>query len=163
MLSRTLSILAFCLLAGCASPPPLPAADPALQLPSQLHLQRSDARGVEDSVLVIQREGDALRWSQLDLIGMPLARQLLRGHTWQADGFLAPNPAARELFAALLFALQPQGTLAAQYPSAESGAQWRRLGKRWAVHYQLPQAFTLDLGEGLSYHVSPLPSETPAP
>lgn len=95
--------LCFVLLAGCAARAPLPATTPTLEVPLQLHVQR---RGSEpaDWLLVIQHEEAALRWSLLDPLGIPLARQQLRDGNWHADGLLRPNPEARELFAALLFA-----------------------------------------------------------
>lgn len=152
------------LLVGCAAQAPLPVSVPDLPLPLQLHVQRNLAGASEDSLLVIQQEGQALRWSQLDPIGMPLARQRLVAQKWQADGFLPPNPAARELFAALLFALTPGRDLPALYPDAQFTDQSRRLGTRWAVRYRQPPdrqplVFTLDLGQGLRYQISPLPSE----
>ena len=85
-------------------------------MPLQPYVQR---RGSEpaDWLLVIQREGASLRWSLLDPLGIPLARQQLRDGAWQADGLLRPNP-ARELFAALLFALTERDQLAALYGAA---------------------------------------------
>ena len=44
----------------------------------------------------------------MDPLGIPQARQKLIDGQWQADGLLPPNPEARELFAALLFALTPR-------------------------------------------------------
>ncbi|MCY1437960.1 hypothetical protein D9M71_541410 [compost metagenome] len=95
----------------------------------------------------------------LDLLGIPQARQLLNDGQWQADGLLPPNPGARELFAALLFALTPAGQLQALYPGARQQGQQRWLGERWRVDYRQADDFTLNLGQGLRYLVSPLPSE----
>ena len=162
---RLLLGLCFVLLAGCAARAPLPVTTPALDIPLQLHVQR---RGSEpaDWLLVIQREGTSLRWSLLDPLGIPLARQQLHNGAWHADGLLRPNPEARELFAALLFALTDRDQLAALYGTAaeQPGAGERRLrqgdGLRWQVHYGSAQSFELDVAPGLTYRVAPLPDST---
>ena len=94
------------LLTGCSTLP-LPRQTPTLALPMQLHVQRQQADQRQDWLLVIQQEDAGLRWSLMDPLGIPLARQLLKDNRWHADGLLPPNPEARELFAALLFALTP--------------------------------------------------------
>jgi len=157
--------LCFVLLAGCAARAPLPATTPTLEVPLQLHVQR---RGSEpaDWLLVIQHEEAALRWSLLDPLGIPLARQQLRDGNWHADGLLRPNPEARELFAALLFALTDRDQLAALYGTAaeQSGPDERRLrqgdGLRWQVRYRAALSFELDVAPGLTYGVAPLPDTT---
>ncbi|MCP3750082.1 hypothetical protein [Pseudomonas sp. SBB6] len=158
-MKRLLLILAFALLSACASRAPLPVQLPPLSLPLQLHIQREQAGQRQDWLLVIQREDTNLRWSLLDLLGIPQARQLLDQGEWQADGLLPPNPAARELFAALLFALTPAEQLQQLYPGARQQGQQRWLGERWRVDYQQADDFTLNLDRGLRYLVSPLPSE----
>lgn len=158
-MKRLLLMLAVAWLAGCTARPPLPAQLPALALPMQLHVQREQAGQRQDWLLVIQQEDARLRWSLLDLLGMPQARQLLQDGTWQADGLLPPNPAARELFAALLFALTPQSELQRAYPTAQQQGNQRRLGSRWSVTYGQSTSFSLNLEQGLRYLVSPLPSE----
>ncbi|MGH8380500.1 hypothetical protein [Pseudomonas sp.] len=159
-MKRLLLILAFALLSACASRAPLPEQLPPLPLPMQLHIQRVQADQRQDWLLVIQREDARLRWSLLDLLGIPQARQLLDQGQWQADGLLPPNPAARELFAALLFALTPGEQLQQLYPGARQQGQQRWLAKRWRVDYRQTDDFTLNLGQGLRYLVSPLPSES---
>jgi len=164
-MKRLLVWLAVVLLAGCAARAPLPTQTPALNVPLQLHVQR---RGSEpaDWLLVIQREGPALRWSLLDPLGIPLARQQLRDGDWHADGLLRPNPDARELFAALLFALTRRDQLAALYGGeAEqhdpAERQLRQAGSvRWQVRYRSAQSFELDVAPGLTYGVAPLPETT---
>ena len=99
---RLLLIGCLLLLSACASQPSLPERAPALALPMQLHVQRLADGQSQDWLLVIQREGRAIRWSMMDPLGIPLARQKLIDGQWQADGLLPPNPQARELFAALL-------------------------------------------------------------
>ncbi|MBK5004828.1 hypothetical protein [Pseudomonas sp. S32] len=147
------------LLSACAARPPLPERLPGLTLPQQLHVQREQAGQRQDWLLVIQDEHQRLRWSLLDLLGIPQARQLLDGRQWQADGLLPPNPAARELFAAVLFALTPPAQLAQLYPQAREQAGQRWLGDRWHVTYRGEDAFDLNLGEGLRYVIDPLPRE----
>lgn len=157
---KYLITLALCVLLGaCAAHPPLPTHEPTLELPQQLHVLREQAGQRQDWLLVIQREDHRLRWSLLDLLGIPQARQLLDGQQWQADGLLPPNPAARELFAAVLFALTPAEQLLQLYPDARQQGQRRWLGERWQVSYRASHGFDLNLGQGLSYQVDPMPSE----
>ncbi|MDO9320266.1 MAG: hypothetical protein Q7U01_01380, partial [Pseudomonas sp.] len=101
-------LLGLCLLLGaCGVRTPVPQTVPQLsaQLPLTLLIQRQQAGERQDWLLVLQAEGPSLRWSLLDPLGVPLARQLLTTGEWHNDGLLPPNPEARELFAALLFAL----------------------------------------------------------
>lgn len=157
---KHLWILLACLLLGaCTGRAPLPERLPELQLPRQLHVQREQDGQRQDWLLVIQREEGRLRWSLLDLMGIPQARQLFDGRQWHADGLLPPNPAARELFAAVLFALTPEAQLRQLYPGALQRGQQRSLQTRWQVDYQDPDDYTLNLGQGLRYLVTPLPSE----
>ncbi|KAF1023040.1 MAG: hypothetical protein GAK30_00730 [Paracidovorax wautersii] len=119
-------------LMGCASAPAVPAAQPAAACARQLLGQPSDARqadaaSVQARLLVIQCEGQALRFVMTDPLGVPLARQVLAQGRWQADGLLPPAPAARTLFAAVLFGLavrepldvRATTSLAALYPGLE--------------------------------------------
>lgn len=147
------------MLGGCTSQSPLPVNPPQLQLPMQLHIVRSQAEQRQDWLLVIQRETQGLRWSMMDPLGIPLARQLLVQGRWQADGLLPPNPEARELFAALMFAMASDIEVSASYPNARRQGMQRRLDDRWLVEYQSADAFTLRLKDGLSYQVTPLDSE----
>ena len=150
------------LLGGCAQRLPLPSEPPRLPLPLQLHIQERDGVMTQDRVLVIQQEGSALRWSLLSPLGVPLARQRLVDGHWQADGLLPPNAQARELFAALLFALTPADQLGSLYATQEVrlGEAARELragnGVYWQVRYLQPERFDLDVGATLSYGVAPL-------
>ena len=143
------------LMSGCTSLP-LPRQTPTLALPMQLHIQREQADQRQDWLLVIQQQNAALRWSLMDPLGIPLARQLLQDGRWHADGLLPPNPEARELFAALLFALTPKNELQANYPQANAEADLRFLAQRWQVQYQQPSVFRIDMKGDLHYRVSPL-------
>lgn len=145
------------LLSACASQPPLPEKTPALALPMQLHVQRLEGAQSQDWLLVIQREGAGIRWSMMDPLGIPLARQKLINGQWQADGLLPPNPQARELFAALLFALASADDLRALYPSAQALDLTRTLPGRWQIVYQSSQVFSVNIsGQPLSYRITPL-------
>ncbi|KTC22915.1 hypothetical protein AO391_17955 [Pseudomonas marginalis ICMP 9505] len=148
------------LLSACASQPPLPEKNPTLALPMQLHVQRKEGGQSQDWLLVIQREGTALRWSMMDPLGIPLARQKLINGQWQADGLLPPNPQARELFAALLFALTSADELRALYPSAQAMDLTRTLPGHWQIVYQSSEVFSVNIsGQPLSYRVTPLGAE----
>ncbi|MFH0024186.1 hypothetical protein ACFZAC_21605 [Pseudomonas fluorescens] len=149
------------LLSACASQAPLPAANPTLPLPLQLHIERQQAGQRQDWLLVIQREGPGIRWSMMDPLGIPQARQQLIDGQWQADGLLPPNPEARELFAALLFALTPSGELLRNYPAAQQKDRQRSLPARWTIDYAQPLSFELNLPQGPHYRVSPLGDSTP--
>ncbi|VVN16810.1 hypothetical protein PS645_04091 [Pseudomonas fluorescens] len=149
------------LLSACANNAPLPEQAPNLTLPQQLHIQRIEAEQRQDWVLVIAREGPGIRWSMMDLLGIPQARQKLIDGEWQADGLLPPNPEARALFAAILFALTPKDELRGKYPAAwQHGAQ-RSLPEHWEVRYSQPASFQLNLPKGPQYLVSPLSGEIP--
>jgi len=100
------------MLAGCASSPlPVPKAMLDWQAPRQvLVTETSFFKGAEKSVVwlvVMQQQGDSLRWLRFNLLGAPDSRQILQNGKWRNDGFIPPNKEARELFAALLFAWTP--------------------------------------------------------
>ncbi|MCH4879006.1 hypothetical protein EQV97_16645 [Pseudomonas sp. TMW22090] len=160
-LAPTCLLLGTLLLSACTSRAPLPEQTPDLALPMQLHIQRLQADQRLDWVLVIQREGPGIRWSMMDLLGIPQARQKLVDGAWHADGLLPPNAEARELFAALLFALTPRDQLQGNYPSAWQHGTQRSLPERWDVRYRQPQNFDLTLPEGPKYQVTPLSGDTP--
>ncbi|HEY1027077.1 MAG TPA: DUF3261 domain-containing protein [Pseudomonas sp.] len=156
---RILLLVASLLLGACAARTPVPQAAPALvaSLPLSLQIQREQAQARQDWLLVIQREGQALRWSLMDPLGIPLARQLLDAGQWRSDGLLPPNAEARELFAALLFALTRSDALQG-YPSGswqKMSDDQRRLVPDWIVDYHGPLDFTLGK-TGLNYRIRAL-------
>ncbi|MCK6187133.1 hypothetical protein [Pseudomonas sp. EYE_354] len=154
---RSLLIACLLLLSACAGQPPLPEKNPALALPLQLHVQRLADGQSQDWLLVIQREDGAIRWSMMDPLGIPQARQKLIDGQWQADGLLPPNPQARELFAALLFALTSADDLRALYPRAQAMDLTRTLPGHWQIVYQSCEVFSVNIsGQPLSYRVTPL-------
>lgn len=161
---RALLILCVLMLTACASKAPLPVSTPHLRLPMQLHVQRQQEAQRQDWFLVIQQEAKGLRWSLMDPLGIPLARQQLIDGQWQADGLLPPNPEARELFAALLFALTPDSELNDSYPSALRRGTQRIFNDRWGVEYNSADAFRLVVitgknGQRINYAITPLNSE----
>ncbi|MBI6565332.1 hypothetical protein [Pseudomonas synxantha] len=154
---RLLLIGCVLLLSACASQAPLPERMPTLVLPMQLHVQRLADGQSQDWLLVIQREGSAIRWSMMDPLGIPLARQKLVDGQWQADGLLPPNPQARELFAALLFALTSADEVPALYPHAQAMDLTRTLPGHWQIVYQSSEVFSVNMaGQPLRYRITPL-------
>jgi len=154
---RSLLIGCLLLLSACASQAPLPEKPPALALPLQLHVQRLADGQSQDWLLVIQREGGAIRWSMMDPLGIPQARQKLIDGQWQADGLLPPNPQARELFAALLLALASADDVRALYPGAQAMDLTRTLPGHWQIVYQSSEVFSVNMsGQPLSYRITPL-------
>ena len=158
---RCLLIGCLLLLSACASHAPLPERTPTLALPLQLHIERQLAGQRQDWLLVIQRENTGIRWSMMDPLGIPLARQRLVDGQWQADGLLPPNAEARELFAALLFALTPETELVGRYPVARQHGVERVLDMRWQVRYKRPLDFELRLPQGPNYRITPLTESAP--
>jgi hypothetical protein len=156
------ALLGLCLLlAACAARTPLPDRLPALSapLPLSLHVQRQQAGERLDWLLIVQADGGGLRWSLFDPLGVPLARQRLRAGRWQDEGLLPPNAEARELFAALLFALTPteqldQGYRPGTWQLVADGQ--RRLNPGWKIRYRSPLDFTLNTASGPSYRVGAL-------
>ncbi|EZH82034.1 hypothetical protein AU05_08545 [Ectopseudomonas composti] len=156
---RILLLVASLLLGACAARTPVPPATPALvaALPLTLQIQREQADVRQDWLLVIQQEGSALRWSLMDPLGIPQARQLLDAGQWRNDGLLPPNAEARELFAALLFALSRSDALQA-YPAGswqQVSDDQRRLVPDWTIDYHGPLDFALGK-TGLNYRIRAL-------
>jgi len=158
------------LLAACSTAPTLPTALPALDLPAQLLIRKQTAQDARDMILIVQQDPAGLRWSLLDPIGMPLARQLLQDGKWANDGLVPPNADAHALFAALLFAWTPGQDLASAYPagtwkqeSPTHRSLWRDGQKQWDVVYATAdtgpqlQRFTLTAADGATWQVGPLP------
>jgi hypothetical protein len=161
-----LALCGLLLVAACSTAPMLPSSLPTLPLPMQLLIREQSAQTARATILVVQQEAVSLRWSLLDPLGMPLARQRMLDGKWIADGLLPPNTQARELFAALLFALTPADQLAASYPAAsvrlESPTQrslWRHGLFQWRVSYAGGdmQHFTLQNAAGNTWQITPLP------
>jgi len=156
MIRRFLLLATALLLSACASHAPLPAQTPHIKFPVQLHVLREQAGERQDWLLVVQKERHGLRWSLMDPLGIPLARQKLREETWSADGLLPPNPEARELFAAVLFALTPEKEVRFQYAGVQLRPHGRSMDERWSVDYASEGVFRIRLDDGLRYTVSPL-------
>lgn len=153
---RFLSLCSLLLLSACASQAPLPPQTPHMKLPQQLHVQRSEAGQRQDWLLQVQKEHHDLRWSLTDTAGVELARQKLAKQKWKADGMSPPNPEARELFSALLFALTTIDQVPFDYPGVQLRAHGRSLDERWTVDYATEGFFRITLQDGVQYLVSPL-------
>ena len=156
-------LLALTLLLGaCAGHTPVPTSSPALNatLPISLQIERTQSGEQRDWLLVIQAEGEALRWSLFDPLGVPLARPLLEHGEWRNDGLLPPNAEARELFAALLFALTADDALSAYHAGSwqRCADGQRRLNPDWRIRYRSALDFTLAAPQ-LSYRVRALNQE----
>ncbi|XXF09213.1 DUF3261 domain-containing protein [Pseudomonas sp. D2-3] len=158
-MKRLLTLACLLVLSACAARTPLPAAAPQLAQPLPMALQVSTADD-QDWLLVIQAEGTALRWSLFDPLGVPLARQSLADGAWHNDGLLPPNAPARELFAALLFALIPDDQLAASYAGKQwrLGAEGRQLAPDWRIRYGAGRAIELS-NATQQYRVRPLETQ----
>ncbi|WMD22892.1 DUF3261 domain-containing protein [Achromobacter seleniivolatilans] len=166
----TAAALTLALLAGCAGAPPVPARDARFTVPRQLHVVQSAAgQPQQDTLLVVQREGAALRWSLFDPMGVPQARQMLEHGQWRNDGFLRPNGQARNLFAALIFAWTPEQDLDAAYGAGAwrsraigAGAERTlqdRGAARWTVRWtqaSQPDVFSITNTDGVTWQIEPL-------
>lgn len=148
-------------LAGCAQHPPLPEASPPLALPQKWHVQTLGDAEPQDWLLVIQDDGPGLRWSLFSPLGTPLARQRLHNGSWHNDGLLPPNPLARELFSAQLFALTPREALANHWPASRLQATdtERSLAQgdsHWQIEFEDARTFRLTLNNTHRYWFRPL-------
>ena len=160
------------LMGACASAPPLPRHEADLGLPRRAHIIEHTAGQPDlDSMLVVQQEGQASRWSLFDPLGVPLARQLLQNGKWSSDGLLPPNAQARALFAKLVFAWMPQDQLDSAYGPGAWRARTLPDGGRervllndgtptWTVQWPAPpvaqDTFMIKQADGKSWLVAPL-------
>jgi len=116
--TSVLYIALLVVLAGCIShSPPLPSGVASINTPRQVLVTEISPTTKEPLIwqVVVQKEGDSLRWLRLDLLGVPDARQILQNGQWRNDGFIMPNPKAQELFAALLLAWTKKADLSRAY------------------------------------------------
>lgn len=113
-----LCLLLTLLLAGCAATSVVPRQYSGPSQVQSWKLSLVTASGqAEDSLLVIQPEAqNATRWIQTNPLGAPLARLSLHDGRWSTDGFLPPNPRARQLFEAIIAAQTPRTQWPAAYP-----------------------------------------------
>ncbi len=151
-----LCLLLVLLLAGCAATSVVPRQYSGPSQVQSWKLSLVTASGqTEDSLLVIQPEAqNATRWIQTNPLGAPLARLALHDGRWSTDGFLPPNPRARQLFEAIIAAQTPRSQWPATYPdtvvttSIEGGRAtytFRRQGRLlWSI--QLPAPVVGDHG-----------------
>ncbi|WP_239366149.1 hypothetical protein [Snodgrassella communis] len=83
---------------GCHS---LPVIDTLPVLTQTLSLQVTDADGSNSLLLIEPLTEQQWRFVQVDSLGAPVSRQILQRGRWHNDGFLPPNPQARQLFTAV--------------------------------------------------------------
>ncbi|MFJ3482775.1 DUF3261 domain-containing protein [Pseudomonas sp. NPDC090202] len=154
-MNRVFALVCALLLSACASQVPLPAQLPHIKFPQQLHVQREQAGQHLDWQLEIQKERHGVLCSLMDSAGNTLSRQELHEDTWKADD-QSQDPEARELFAAVLFALTPEKDVRFNYPGAVLRPHGRSLDERWSVDYASEGFFRITLEDGLRYIVSPV-------
>jgi hypothetical protein len=171
LVRNLLCSMAIVLMVGCTTRVITPNGQPVTDLPKFMHVSiEHEGAQAEDAILVVQRDvGDTTRWSLMNPLGAPLARQILQDGRWRNDGFLPPNSAASKLFAALVFAWTPQAELSARYPvqrwrlyTDEQGRPSRSWGREkravFNVHYLPDPADSLVLILGkTTWRLSPLP------
>jgi len=154
---RALVLFCVVLLSACTNHAPLPPQIPHIKFPKHLHVQQDQGGQRQDWVIDVQKERHALRWSVTDSRGNLVARQFLQDETWKADDLLPPNPDARELFAAVLFALTSNEEARFDYPGVVLLPHGRTLEDRWRVEYASEGVFSITLESGeLKYVVSPV-------
>lgn len=89
-------MMLFCL-SACQS---LPVIDSLPVLKQTLTLQVTDKDGSNSLLLIEPLSEQQWRFVQVDGLGAPISRQILQQGKWHNDGFLPPNPKARQLFTA---------------------------------------------------------------
>ncbi len=148
------------MLAGCASlysggqaPQQLPELEGVRSYQVTSCGQHGDGR---QSLLVIQPQGTtSWRMLLLDPFGAPQARQIIEHGRWRNDGFLPPNPAARQLFASVLGQLAPRAGLSRVYPGMtvrrEDGGEVfsQRQEMRWRIMPLSPSRESTGTGDGV--------------
>ncbi|ASK26398.1 hypothetical protein [Neisseria chenwenguii] len=128
-------------------------------------MTESDKAGkvVQTSLLAVAQETEGLRFVQTDALGVPKSRQILTRKGWKNDGFVMPNAASRQVFAAMLPYLVSADTLAL-YPDAkqmpsENGALFRYKNRDlWRVSKQ-GDGLKVVLPDGRSWLVIPADEE----
>lgn len=158
----TVLIVTCLAMAGCATQVPMPDQPFILSGPRTLHVvqQRADAPD-RDAVLVVRADGPRTYWTLIDLLGIPLARQVLHEGEWRNDGFLPPNREARALFAGLVFAWTPPSALASHYGihNIQLDHQMRSLsvdGNRILTVTQTHDDWELKFTNGVRWLIAPL-------
>lgn len=173
-LSPPLSILLLAflmLLTGCTTPLAVPSGPMPFNLPRQMYVvEQATDNTTRDSILIVQQEGEATRWTLLDLLGMPQARQILQAGRWRNDGFLPPNGRASLLFSAIAFALTPENALKKTYAGQSWHVERTHVGGRthvmpatgkpkWSIHWApgaRDDTFSVMLPDATVWTISPL-------
>lgn len=91
-------VLLIVVLNACHS---VPVINVLPELKHTLSMQIIDVNG-NNSLLLIEPLGrQQWRFVQVDSLGAPISRQILQNGKWRNDGFMPPNPSARQLFSAV--------------------------------------------------------------
>lgn len=146
------------LLAACAGGHlPIVHSLPALQQSFVFQVSRQGEGGDRtQSLLVVDaRDAHAWRWIQTDALGAPVARQIWQDGQWRNDGFLPPNPQARQLFIATLPLMLTPAQLQQALPDVQlaTGAQGDTTFSRdgrflWRSTPHGQDAAVIDFGDG---------------
>lgn len=80
---------------------------PVKTVESELFALEQTSPKNEKSLLTVQYSTNVWRWVQTDPLGAPIARLQLSKNGWQNDGFVMPNPQAKQLFSAVATYLNP--------------------------------------------------------
>lgn len=104
---------------------------PAQTQASRLFAVQQLAPHSEQSLLAVQFLPEMWRWVQTDPLGAPLARLNLTQTGWQNDGFVMPNPQAKQLFSAIASHLSSENP-----PFVFSQIQQTATGKDYFVDSQ---------------------------
>lgn len=157
-------MLSCMMMLGCATRVPMPSQPAVFKVPQHtLHViqQRAD-EPARHAVLAVRSEGDSTYWTLIDLLGVPLARQILQNGQWRNDGFLPPNGDARALFISLIFAWTPQSELSSHYQrhNIKIEDDTRTLSTKGRPVLTVTTAVSgdirLDFSHGVSWVVKPL-------
>lgn len=111
--------------------------------------QRENDGGLkQSSLLSLSAQPSVWRWVQTDALGAPIARVILDKQGWQNDGFVMPNPQAKQLFSAIATALnskQPLFAFSRIEPSPQGTTYfvnnkpvWRIFSQASGMDIQLP-------------------------
>lgn len=78
---------------------------PNTNMTQAMSFQITELRGdeaIQNSLLIIEPPlNNEWRWVQVDALGAPIARKILKNGSWHTDGFLPPNAKANQLFSAV--------------------------------------------------------------
>lgn len=151
IMKKTLLIGLCCaFLTACANLPAVQALPLQQKSERLFKVEQRDADGglKQTSLLSLSAQPLAWRWVQTDGLGSPIARVILDKQGWQNDGFVMPNPQAKQLFSAIATALnskQPLFAFSRIEPSpngttyfVDNKPVWRIISQASGMDIQLP-------------------------